>query len=592
MYQETNGLFMEENDNQEPIASPVHPMVGHVVDSYRIVDLIGAGAMGAVFRASHIVTQREVALKILFSELAKETESVARMLREARALAQLDHVNIVKTFDCGYTQVGEPFLVIEYVKGKTLRDILDSQVLLPPGRAIGLFLQMADAVRAAHKKSILHRDLKPENIMITDSPKEDTLKVLDFGIAHFGAESQRLTRAGEVIGSPVFMSPEQLQGFDLDYKSDIYQLGAIMYQTLTGEWPHQNDNFMETIKLKCSKKAPPFSRVVPGRAIPASLEKIVLRCLEIDPQDRYINITELKNELELVSNALRQTTKLDFPVVKPAPHDLVSDQSSTGTGSSQSFIENPLKLGRVPGFLLEEQGGQAGESSRSAVRRIEPVKTSLFNPNRLKLIGLSALVVGSVAVGSFVLIARIQAGSGSNATVGGSNGSSAGSGSALDVSGQTPAGSINPFGDGSRVSVGSVKAVEANAAPGRDPSDARRDGGDVATQFGSSLKLKTTAGSQIEKAKPELVGLETVKKKGIVDELGAEALKTAEQEEQDENKKKAELEKAKKAKKIAKKRRQRSTRSVARQAPASPEAPVRRRAYSTAQSYYATHGGE
>ncbi|MCA9802345.1 MAG: serine/threonine protein kinase, partial [Cyanobacteria bacterium HKST-UBA02] len=157
---------MESSEsNKKPAAR--HPMIGHVIDSYQIMDLIGAGAMGAVFKANQISTGREVALKVLYSELANDSESVVRLKREARALAQLDHINIVKTFDFGTTAAGEPYLVIEYVYGVNLRDVLDNVILLPPAKAVPIFVQIADAARAAHRKGILHRDLKPENIMLT-----------------------------------------------------------------------------------------------------------------------------------------------------------------------------------------------------------------------------------------------------------------------------------------------------------------------------------------------------------------------------------------------------------------------------------------
>ncbi|MGD9679602.1 MAG: protein kinase [Candidatus Obscuribacterales bacterium] len=553
---------MESSEsNKKPAAR--HPMIGHVIDSYQIIDLIGAGAMGAVFKANQISTGREVALKVLYSELANDSESVVRLKREARALAQLDHINIVKTFDFGTTAAGEPYLVIEYVYGVNLRDVLDNLILLPPAKAVPIFVQIADAVRAAHRKGILHRDLKPENIMLTDKPHEDTVKILDFGIAHFGAESQRLTRAGEVVGSPVYMSPEQLQGMELSEKSDIYQLGVIMYQMLTGEWPHYHDNYMETVKLKCTQKAPSFSKVVPGRAYPGSLEKIVLRCLEIKPEDRFPDMAELKSELELVRNAIRQTTRIDFPVQKPAPSELAaSDSSDSG--------DNLPK--RVPGFLLAESttaGGGPGsreeelERAEDAVRRVRtPVK-----PNYLVM----ALVVVVVAVCSFMALSAIRPGQQPVA-----NQPAAG-----ETSAETEPGSSPRAGATANRSSSTGESASSPAGPGDESKVTSATAGDLEESAKSASKPGrggASAAMKPEAMKPEAMKPGTMKpgamKPGTMKpEAPAVAEKPA----------------PKKAPPARKRKRHRPvTRAAAK--PSAPAEPPRRRAYSTVQSYYASHG--
>ena len=560
---------MERSEtNSKPAAR--HPMIGHVIDSYQITDLIGAGAMGAVFKANQVSTGREVALKVLYSELANDSESVVRLKREARALAQLDHINIVKTFDFGTTAAGEPYLVIEYVYGVNLRDVLDNIILLPPGKAVPIFVQIADAVRAAHRKGILHRDLKPENIMLTDKPHEDTVKILDFGIAHFGAESQRLTRAGEVVGSPVYMSPEQLQGMELSEKSDIYQLGVIMYQMLTGEWPHYNDNYMETVKLKCTHKAPSFSKVVPGRAYPGSLEKIVLRCLEIKPEDRFPDMAEVRSELELVRNAIRQTTRMDFPVQKPAPAELASP------GSSDSADNLPK---RVPGFLLAESataGGGSGsreedlERAEDAVRRVRtPVK-----PNYLVM----ALVVVVVAVCSFMALSAIRPGQQPVAN--------------QPTAGEPPAGadpgSSTPAPAGA--DPGSSTPATAGADPGSNPraaAEAPRSGAGVRSGFapaGAAAGGSSSPASGGGNSKMASASSAPSEKNGA-----GEGAKTSASPVEPEEPVVAKRTEPKKPVPGKKRRRHRSV-SRAAAKPTAPAEPPRRRAYSTVQSYYASHG--
>ncbi|MCA9804668.1 MAG: serine/threonine protein kinase, partial [Cyanobacteria bacterium HKST-UBA02] len=387
------------------------------------------------------------------------------------------------------------------------------------------------------------RDLKPENIMLTDKPHEDTVKILDFGIAHFGAESQRLTRAGEVVGSPVYMSPEQLQGMELSEKSDIYQLGVIMYQILTGEWPHYHDNYMETVKLKCTQKAPSFSKVVPGRAYPGSLEKIVLRCLEIKPEDRFPDMAELKSELELVRNAIRQTTRMDFPVQKPTPAELA-------TSASSDSADNLPK--RVPGFLLAESttaGGGPGsreedlERAEDAVRRVRtPVK-----PNYMVM----AMVVVVVAVCSFLALSAIRPGQqpvANQPAAGGTSAetepvSSAPASAKASRTSSTGASASSPAGSADESKVTSAAAGDLEA-PAKSASEPGRGGtGEVM----KSEPMKSEAPAVAEKAAP------------------------------------------KKAPPAKKRKRHRPVARAAAK-PSVPTEPPRRRAYSTVQSYYASHG--
>ena len=162
-----------------------HPLVGTVVEPYAILDVIAAGGMGVVFKARHMLTDRIVAMKLLPSELARDESNVQRVKLEAKALAQLNHPNIVTTFDFGFTYMQEPFIVMEYVSGQSLKEVLDREVLLPVDRAIKIFLQAVDGMRYAHSAKILHRDLKPHNIMVSEEPEPDHVKILDFGVAKF-----------------------------------------------------------------------------------------------------------------------------------------------------------------------------------------------------------------------------------------------------------------------------------------------------------------------------------------------------------------------------------------------------------------------
>lgn len=283
---------------------PKHPLVGTVVEPYAILDVIAAGGMGVVFKARHTLTDRIVAMKLLPSELARDESNVQRVKLEAKALAQLKHPNIVTTFDFGFTAMQEPFIVMEYVAGESLKEVLDREVLLPVDRALKVFLQAVDGMRYAHSAKILHRDLKPHNIMVSNEPEQDHVKILDFGVAKLAEYTQKITRTGEVVGSPLYMSPEQCTGKPTDHRCDIYSIGVMMFETLTGNPPFRGENYISTVHLKCTKLAPSFKDVVPGRVFPERLEMIVLKCLEIEPDKRYSTMAELKADLELVAGVV------------------------------------------------------------------------------------------------------------------------------------------------------------------------------------------------------------------------------------------------------------------------------------------------
>jgi len=321
---------------------PQHPLVGTVVEPYAIIDVIAAGGMGVVFKARHMLTDRIVALKLLPSELARDESNVQRVKLEAKALAQLKHPNIITTFDFGFTYMQEPFIVMEFVPGESLKEVLDREVLLPVDRALRIFLQVVDGMRYAHGAKILHRDLKPHNIMVSDEPEPDHVKVLDFGVAKFAEYTQKITRTGEVVGSPLYMSPEQCTGKPTDHRCDIYSIGVMMFETLTGNPPFRGENYISTVHLKCTKLAPNFKDVVPGRVFPERLEMIVLKCLEIEPEKRYATMAELKADLELVAGVV---PKVD----RPKTSQNLQLNSNTRTSANNLPAQPGTQTGSGPG---------------------------------------------------------------------------------------------------------------------------------------------------------------------------------------------------------------------------------------------------
>ncbi|MBX9692569.1 MAG: serine/threonine protein kinase, partial [Cyanobacteria bacterium] len=283
-----------------------HPLVGTTIGRYDIVDAIGMGAVCTVLKARVVENGETVAVKLLPHDI--DSTSAKRLETEARILRDLDHPNIVKTFDFCISPAGYQMLIIEYVNGKNLKEVIEKHVVLPVIRALGIFIQIADGMQFAHSKAILHRDLKPHNVMLASEPS-DRVKILDFGIAKLTAENQNLTRTGEVLGSPIYMSPEQGRGLKLDERSDIYSFGVLMYQVLTGAVPHRGASAAETMALKCGQPPPRFKDVAPGLVFPDSLESLVLRCLEPNLDNRITTMRAVKTHLEEILLGLKDSSK-------------------------------------------------------------------------------------------------------------------------------------------------------------------------------------------------------------------------------------------------------------------------------------------
>jgi len=277
------------------------PFVGRTLDEkYRVEERLGAGGMGAVYRARHLQMDRPVALKFLHQRLVEDEAARVRFLTEARAAVKLRHPNAVSVTDFGQTSEGCIYIVMELLEGRTLREILSREAPLETARAISIMLQTSGAVAAAHEAGIIHRDLKPSNILITQSADHPAVvKVLDFGIATFAPDEDEnvtaLAQTNTVIGTPRYMSPEQHNGAELTPATDVYSLGVILYEMLTGTVPFSGATPAE-IAQKHAHNAPFSPREIVA-AIPPEVEQIVLQALEKQPSDRSANAGEFRNEL-------------------------------------------------------------------------------------------------------------------------------------------------------------------------------------------------------------------------------------------------------------------------------------------------------
>lgn len=280
-------------------------MIGRLVGHYRIVEKIGAGAMGEVFRARDERLQRDVALKLIRPASSDNPDHLRRFEHEARAAAALNHPNILAIYDVGF-DAGSPYIVSELLEGKTLRQRMDEGPI-SVREATGYSLQIAQGLTAAHERHIVHRDLKPENLFITD---DDRIKILDFGVAkrQVSPEEQEriqsmptVTKHGVVIGTVAYMSPEQLRGKIVDHRSDIFSFGAILYEIFSGSRAFHGETEVDTMTAVLREEPPTAN--LDQAAIPAPYQDVIRHCLEKDPENRFQSAKDLVFALQTVSGS-------------------------------------------------------------------------------------------------------------------------------------------------------------------------------------------------------------------------------------------------------------------------------------------------
>ncbi len=262
-------------------------MLGRVVGNYRIVEKIGEGGMGAVYRAIDEMLDREVAIKAIRPELAREPQIVERFRSEAKILARLSHPAIATIYSF-FHDGGELFLAMEYVYGRTLSEVISTHGAMPWQRAVPLLASALEGIEQAHRTGIIHRDLKPDNLMLTEA---GTLKVMDFGIARM-AGSSHMTQTGLLIGTLRYVAPEQIRGEEVDQRTDIYSLGAVLYQLLTARVPFDGPTDFAILKAQLDDPPVPPGAHVAG--LPPWLERAVLKALEKQPAARFQTAEELR----------------------------------------------------------------------------------------------------------------------------------------------------------------------------------------------------------------------------------------------------------------------------------------------------------
>ena len=316
----------------------IEQLAGTKLGNYEIESLLGRGGMGVVYKARQISLNRPVALKILPPSLSSDSSFVKRFQREAHAVAQLDHPNIIQIFDISEER-GLHFFSMQHVEGRTLDDLLKEKGRLDADEAIEIISQAAHGIQHAHENRILHRDIKPSNIILDKRAK---VKMMDFGLARMTGEGSKLTQSGTLMGTLDYMSPEQCRGDELDGRTDIYSLGVVLYEMLTGKAPFDAPNEAALIHKIISEEPAEAKKINPN--IPDDLSTIVSRAMAKNRDDRYAGISEFLKELREVA---KRTSSLSTEEGKPSPSIAVlpfvdmspaKDQEYFGDGMAEELI--------------------------------------------------------------------------------------------------------------------------------------------------------------------------------------------------------------------------------------------------------------
>jgi eukaryotic-like serine/threonine-protein kinase len=284
-------------------AAPAASLVGQVIaDRYHVVKKLGEGGMGQVYLAEHVKMGRRSAIKVMSPSMVHDPEAVARFNREAQNASRITHPNVCAVYDFGETPDGLIYLAMEFVDGESLTGLLERDGALPLPRATAIFKQTADALQAAHDLGVVHRDLKPDNIMVARARDgSDVVKVVDFGIAKAftgdEATAQKVTKTGLVVGTPEFMSPEQLSGDNPDGRSDLYSLALVYFRMLTGRLPFEADTVQEVMIKRLTDEPATLAEARPDLSFPAGLQEVLDTALARTPGERYASVAKFAEDV-------------------------------------------------------------------------------------------------------------------------------------------------------------------------------------------------------------------------------------------------------------------------------------------------------
>jgi len=286
------------NVGRDPLADTI------IGERYRVLGRIGEGGMGTVFRVEHVLMKKVLALKLLRAEFSNVPDALRRFEREAQSASRLNHPNIISVTDFGHGATGELFLVMEFIAGQPLSEVLAREGRLEVGRACHIASQILRALEHAHAEGVVHRDLKPANVMLVrdvDPRLPETVKILDFGIAKMTqaqGSDEPLTRGMMIFGTPAYMSPEQAAGQEADSRADLYSCGIILYEMLAGRKPFIDEDLVKLLGLQITAAPPHFAETAPEAHVPPALETVVMRVLEKDRDKRFASAAEFREAIE------------------------------------------------------------------------------------------------------------------------------------------------------------------------------------------------------------------------------------------------------------------------------------------------------
>jgi len=370
------------------------PVIGTLLaNRYYLLSILGKGGMSVVFKAKDKLKRRTLAVKTLRYQWADDGLTVKRFQREAQTLSLLRHPSIVSVHAFGETISGQPYFVMDYLTGISLGALLKERGQLPIERVWGIFRRVFDAVQHAHNTGLVHRDLKPNNIMlIGQDTRGDVVKIVDFGIAKLQQEAQKLTRLGEVWGSPVYMSPEQCMGTNLDKRSDIYSLGICLFESLTGELPLLGKNYLETMMMQINEPPPKLEKVRPDLVFNEELESVLIKALNKNPDQRFQSVKEFKAEMAAALDKMMpdQRKKISLEVMVRKPRAAVRNYATPAPVSAKSPEPEKQKFSQQKPFgqkpanpAISDHPRKKPELKESPItqRRSKPI-IPLSNENR------------------------------------------------------------------------------------------------------------------------------------------------------------------------------------------------------------------
>ncbi len=318
----TDGQDICPRDGSSMVTVGEDPLLGLVVEGrYRIESVIGQGSAGTVYKAIQELIGREVAIKVLHDYLVSDEEFIKRFRQEAKASSRLSHPNIITIYDFGVLpKTGRPYIAMDLLRGTPLSEMIADRGYLPMDEAIPILSQVCAALAEAHRQGVVHRDVKPENIVLVERSGQKMFPiVVDFGIARLVQEESdvaKITRTGTVCGSPTYMSPEQCTSSKVDHRSDIYSVGIVIYEALTGTVPFMSDELAKVMAMHLTDPPTPLNKVRPDLQFPDMLERVVAKALSKSPDDRFQDMDDMASA---ITEAAKQPTNNTLAVSQPLP---------------------------------------------------------------------------------------------------------------------------------------------------------------------------------------------------------------------------------------------------------------------------------